>query len=173
MTIAISGKSGCGNSTVSGIVAESLGLRLINYTFRSLADDMGTTFEEVCRLAERDFSYDRRVDDRQVQEARAGNCVLGSRLAIWLVEEADLKVYLEASLKQRARRIQKREGGSLEEVVETTERRDGRDRRRYQKLYGFDIDDYEFADLIVDTTDLNQYQVSEVILQRVRSTAYS
>jgi cytidylate kinase len=35
--IAISGKSGCGNSTVSRIVANRLGLRLVNYTVRALA----------------------------------------------------------------------------------------------------------------------------------------
>jgi len=39
--IAISGKSGCGNSTVSRIVATRLGLRVVNYTFKDLARDRG------------------------------------------------------------------------------------------------------------------------------------
>jgi cytidylate kinase len=34
LRIAISGKSGCGNTTVSRMVAEKLGLRFINFTFR-------------------------------------------------------------------------------------------------------------------------------------------
>ncbi|MDR0624827.1 MAG: cytidylate kinase, partial [Treponema sp.] len=37
LKIAVSGKSGCGNTTVSKIVADTLGLEFINFTFRSLA----------------------------------------------------------------------------------------------------------------------------------------
>ena len=35
--IAISGKSGCGNTTVSSLLAERLGVKLFNFTFRQLA----------------------------------------------------------------------------------------------------------------------------------------
>ena len=86
LRIAISGKSGCGNTTVSRLVAARLGLRVVNYTFKDLARDRGMTFEEVCRLAETDPQYDLTIDRMQVQLADQGGCVLGSRLAIWLAE---------------------------------------------------------------------------------------
>src|SRR6056297_4004390 len=98
LKIAISGKSGCGNSSVSRIVAEKLNLRLINYTFHDMADEKGIDFEEFCRMAEQDFSFDRELDRKQVEMAEEGDCVLGSRLAIWVLDKADLKVYLDASL---------------------------------------------------------------------------
>ena len=41
LRIAISGKSGCGNTTVSTMLAQRLGIKLINYTFRNLAKDIG------------------------------------------------------------------------------------------------------------------------------------
>ena len=50
--IAVSGKSGCGNSTVSRLLAEKLGLKLINYTFHDMAEEAGIPFEEFCRRAE-------------------------------------------------------------------------------------------------------------------------
>ena len=84
LRIAISGKSGCGNSTVSKLVAEKLGLRVINYTFKNLARDSGMTFEELAQKAEKDPQYDLKIDRMQVELAREGGCVLGSRLAIWL-----------------------------------------------------------------------------------------
>ena len=90
MKIAISGKSGCGNSTVSRIVADRLGLRLVNYTFRALAAERGISFDEVRRQAEEDSSLDVYLDKRQVELAREGDCVLGSRLAVWLLDDADL-----------------------------------------------------------------------------------
>ena len=163
-TIAISGKSGCGNSTVSKIVSERLGLTLINYTFKSIAHDQGITFEEVCRLAEQDDSYDRLVDERQIRLAANGECVLGSRLAIWLIEDADYKVYLNASLDIRSRRIFEREGGKIESVVRETEARDARDRDRYLRLYEIDIDHFEFAGLIIDADTASQYQIAEQII---------
>lgn len=162
--IAISGKSGCGNSSVSRLVAEKLNLRLINYTFKDMAAERGMGFEEFCSLAEQDLSYDIELDKKQVELARDGDCVLGSRLAIWVLEDADLKVYLNASPATRAARISRREGGTVEEQMEATLARDARDRARYLKLYGIDNDKYDFADLILETDRMNQYEAAEKIL---------
>ena len=167
LKIAISGKSGCGNSSVSQIVAQRLSLRLINYTFKSIAKERGIAFEEVCQLAENDTSFDFQVDKRQVEMANEGNCVLGSRLAIWLLEDAALKVYLEASAEKRARRIKKREGGDLDTVYREMIQRDDRDRLRYMKLYKIDIDKYQIADLVIDTENKNQYQIAEMIIRKI------
>jgi len=169
LKIAISGKSGCGNSSVSRLVAEKLDLRLINYTFHDMADEKGIEFEEFCTLAEQDFSYDRELDRTQVEMAEEGDCVLGSRLAIWLLEDAGLKVYLHASLETRAARIAQREGGSLEEKTKETHLRDVRDNARYKKIYGIDNDKYEFADLIVDADTQDQYEIADVIVKEVES----
>ena len=171
LKIAISGKSGCGNSTVSALVAERTGLVLINYTFKSIAAELGVAFAEVCRFAETDTSYDHRVDEKQIELANASPCVLGSRLAVWLLENADLKVYLEAEPATRAQRIQKREGGEYNEILEKTIERDRRDRARYLKLYKIDIDNYDFVDLIIDTELKTPEQIAEVIISRAREMA--
>jgi cytidylate kinase len=167
--IAISGKSGCGNTTVSRLTAENLGLRFINFTFRSLAKEKGLSLQEVLALAAQDDFWDREVDRRQVSLAReAGGCVLGSRLAIWMLPEADLKVYLRAGAMTRAGRIVKREGGNIEEVAAFTEERDRQDQERYRRIYQIDNDNYRFADLIIDTDDIDPPQIAELIINRVK-----
>ena len=118
-------------------------------------------------MAENDTSFDFQVDKRQVEMANEGNCVLGSRLAIWLLEDAALKVYLEASAEKRARRIKKREGGDLDTVYREMIQRDDRDRLRYMKLYKIDIDKYQIADLVIDTENKNQYQIAEMIIRKI------
>lgn len=162
--VAISGKSGCGNTTVSSLLAEALGVRLINFTFRQLAAERGMTLAEVIEAAKTDDSYDIAVDTRQVELARAEPCVLGSRLAVWLLKEADLTVYLKADDNVRARRIQNREGGSLEEIQEFTAMRDSEDARRYKKLYGIDSSDYAFCGLVIDTKDVPPEEIVQRIL---------
>ncbi len=168
LRIAISGKSGCGNTTVSRLVAEKLGLRVINYTFKNLARDSGMSFEELALKAETDPQYDHTIDRMQVDLARMGGCVLGSRLAIWLLKDSALTVYLQAGLDVRAARIARREGGDPAAVLSRTAARDKRDHARYQRLYGYDIDQYDFASLIVDTNNLNQDQVAEAIVKFAR-----
>jgi cytidylate kinase len=168
MKIAVSGKSGCGNTTVSKIVADTLGLRFINFTFRSLAQERNMDLEKVLALAAEDDSWDREVDSRQVALAReSGGCVLGSRLAVWMLEEADLKVYLRARPKTRAERIHKREGGSLELVAAFTAERDRQDHERYLRIYNIDNDRYGFADLIIDTDDLGPAEIAARIIAAV------
>ena len=152
MRIAISSKSGCGNTTVSTLLAQRLGFPLINFTFRQMAQERGVDFWTFCSMAEGDDDID---------------SVLGSRLAIWMLKDADLKVYLTASPARRAERIFKREGGSLEERLEQTERRDANDSARYRRIYGIDNCDTSPADLVIDTDDRTPDQIVEMIVQEV------
>jgi len=168
--IAVSGKSGCGNTTVSRILAETLGLRFINFTFRSLAAEQGISLEEVLRRAANDDWWDREVDRRQVAIAREdGGCVLGSRLAIWMLPEADLKVYLKASPETRAGRVHNREGGDIAAQAEFTAERDRQDHQRYLRIYGIDNDDHSQADLALDTDEMDPEQIAERIIRALEA----
>ena len=165
LMIAISGKSGCGNTTVSKMIAERLGLCFINFTFRSLAKERDLSLEEVLAFASADDSWDKEVDRRQVQLAReSAGCVLGSRLAIWMLPEADLKVFLTAKPEIRAARIAKREDDNLEEVAAFTAERDRQDNSRYMRIYDIDNDSYEFADLIISTDSLTPDKIAQTII---------
>jgi cytidylate kinase len=134
-----------------------------------LAEERGLSLREVLLLAAGDDSWDRELDRRQVTLAREdGGCVLGSRLAIWMLGEADLKVYLKARPLTRVRRILNREGGDPEAVAAFTEERDRQDRERYIRIYDIDNDDYHFADLIIDTDELTPDLIVARIIEEVR-----
>ena len=165
--IAISGKSGCGNTTVSGLLAKKLGIKLINYTLRQLAAEKGMTLAEVIEAAKNDDSYDKYVDSHQVELAQAEPSVLGSRLAIWVMEKADLKVYLYASDETRAQRVFNREGGDLQQIKDFTAMRDREDTGRYKAFYGIDNNNYDFVDLIIDTANYNPEQIVDLILNKL------
>ncbi|WP_288982719.1 (d)CMP kinase [uncultured Treponema sp.] len=164
LRVAISGKSGCGNTTVSTLLAQKLNVKLINFTFRQLAAEKNLTLAQVIENAKTDDSYDIAVDTRQVELAKKESCVLGSRLAIWMLKEADFKVYLIADDNVRAQRILNREGGSLEEIKSFTAMRDSEDSRRYKKLYNIDNSNFDFADLKIDTDLFTPEQIVEKIL---------
>ncbi|MCL2094187.1 MAG: (d)CMP kinase [Treponema sp.] len=165
LKIAVSGKSGCGNTTVSRMLAETLGLRFINFTFRTLAQERDLDLRDILTMAEKDDSWDKEVDSRQVQLAKQeGGCVLGSRLSIWMFPEADLKVYLSARPETRAKRIQVREGGALDEIAAFTASRDQKDHERYMKIYQIDNDDYSFADMVIETDTVGPKDITLKII---------
>jgi cytidylate kinase len=165
LRVAISGKSGCGNTTVSRLVAQRLGLRVVNYTFKNLARDRGMSFEEICILAETDPQYDLMIDRIQVKLAEEGECVLGSRLAIWLLRYTAFTVYLNAPLNVRAGRIARREDKEPAKALRETEARDKRDHDRYARLYGYDVNNFDFAALVVDADALSQDEVAREIVE--------
>lgn len=172
MRIAISSKSGCGNTTVTRMLSERLGYKMINFTFRQMAEEKSMEFWDFCRLAEKDDNIDRELDKRQVDMAMAeDNCVLGSRLAIWMLKDADLKVYLTASSETRANRIFKREGGSFEERYNETLKRDKNDSARYKRIYDIDNEKpEEVADLIIETDNKSPEEIVSIIEERVKSS---
>lgn len=169
MRIAISSKSGCGNTTVSTLLSEKLGFKLINFTFRQMAAEKGFDFWTFCSMAEKDDNIDRELDARQVEMAMAEeNCVLGSRLAIWMLTEADLKVYLTADSLTRAERVFRREGGSLEERIAQTRMRDENDSARYKRIYGIDNNDTSVADLVIKTDDKSPEEIVGIIISHLK-----
>ncbi len=171
MRIAISGKSGCGNTTVTTLLAETLGYTKINFTFRNLAAEKGFDFWDFCKMAESDFSYDKELDKRQVEMAMAEeNCVLGSRLAIWMLKEANVKVYLNASTKERAKRIFQREKGDFQTRLTQTKNRDDNDTNRYKTIYGIDNNDTSVADLVIDTEGKTPEQIVQIIIDYIKET---
>ena len=133
-----------------------------------VAKERGLTFEEVRAQAELSSDVDYLVDARQRENVRAGNCVLGSRLAIWLLEDADLKVFLTAPEAVRAQRIQEREGGDLQQILQATIKRDAMDHQRFLRLYGIDNNRYERADVVIDTQYYTADKIAENIVHRAR-----
>lgn len=170
MRIAISGKSGCGNTTVTTLLAETLEYAKINFTFRNLAAEKGFDFWDFCKMAETDDSYDKELDKRQVAMAMdEENCVLGSRLAIWMLKDANLKVYLQASAKERAMRVFKREAGDFQTRFTQTKSRDENDTKRYKRIYGIDNNDTKIADLVIDTEGKTPEAIVKIIIDYIES----
>ena len=167
MIIVISSKSGCGNSSVSKELAKKYNYAFINYTFRQYAQEHGLAFEQVHARAKQSSDIDRYIDERQIELAQKGDCVVGSRLSIWKIPNPDLRVYLTASLWIRAGRIAQREHISHLRSFFVTMIRDMRNHLRYKRYYHIDTNDYEFVDLIIDTSKNNIADVVDIICKKV------
>jgi CMP/dCMP kinase len=170
LRIAISSHSGCGNTTATNNVGKTLGLTVVNYTFRDLATDLGVPFEQIQAKSTETRFYDYLTDLNLIRFSLQPRVVVGSRLAGWLVN-ADLRVWLHAPLEARAKRIFQREPdkhATYESVLYRTLQRDEQNRRRYLQIYGIDINDRSDFDIIINTEKLTAEQVSSLIIAAAR-----
>jgi CMP/dCMP kinase len=170
LKIAISSHSGCGNTTATNNVGRTLGLEVVNYTFRDLAQDLDLPFEQIQRQAAKSRIYDFLTDLNLIRASLRPRVVVGSRLAGWLVD-ADLRVWLHASLEARAKRIFQREPdkhAGYESVLYRTLQRDEQNRKRYLEVYGIDINDRSDFDIDINTEKLTAEQVSSLIVAAAR-----
>ncbi|WP_434757012.1 AAA family ATPase [Borrelia puertoricensis] len=171
MRIAVSSKSGCGNTTISGMLAKHYGLKLINYTFHDIAREKNMSFDTFYEkeiIGRNDHYWDEYLDNKLLELSKEDNTVLASRLAIWLAKNADLKIYLYAKIEIRTERIINREGGMYSDILRSTFNRDSNDSKRYLSVYNIDIDNYlDIADFIVDTTDKSANKVFELIKDEI------
>lgn len=170
--ICICGMSGCGKSTLAKRIAEKYELKYVSGgdALKALAIEAGYKSAEkgwwetdegirFLRQRIRDVNFDKRVDQKLIELAKKGDVVLDSWTMPWLLGEG-FKVWLEASLDRRAKRLARRDGFSVKKALEFMSEKDQKTRSIYKNLYGFDLGkDFSPFSLILDTDELNADEV--------------
>ena len=164
MIVAISGLSGCGKNTVGEKTASMLGLKPIRMSFKDEAARRGIPLMELQAIAGSDGgALDRELDARISAEAARGDCVVTTWLGPWSVKNADLRVWLNATLEERARRVAGRDGMKPSEAKKHVRARDRDNVVRYKKYYGIDIRDHSMFDLEINTNRFGPDQSAVMI----------
>ncbi len=170
MKITISGLPGSGTTTVAKLVADKLKLKLISAgeIFRQIAAKKGMTLEEFSRYAEENPEIDMLIDKTQKEMAeKERDAVVEGRLSGWMIKDADLRVWLFADAEIRYQRIAKREGKDLSTVKRETKEREEIEKRRYQKFYNINLDDWSIYDLIINSGKFSAEKIAEIIVKAV------
>lgn len=177
MIITISGSLGSGKSTVAKLLAKKLGYK--HYSMgdfqRELAKERGISLLELSKLEEKDKSLDKIVDQKQKDLGKKeDNFVIDSRLGFYFIPHS-VKLFLEIDEKEAAKRIfnhlrpGEKENATLEETEENIKIRKKSEIKRYQEYYNLDLHDKSNYDLVIDTTNISAEQVSEEVLNYLKS----
>jgi len=181
MIISLSGAMGSGKSTIAQMLSDKLawpryyigGLR------REAAKKKGMTLAEYNKLGETDPTTDKEVDEYQRKLGRKeDNFVIEGRTSWYLIPHS-LKIYLDVSPEEGARRIfgslqKKNERNedhgldSLETVMESNKKRLASDNTRYQKYYNIDVYSPKNYDFYLDTTNLTPEEVFQSVYTFVK-----
>jgi len=169
--ITISGPPGSGKTTVAKILSEKLKIKLISAgeVFRQLAFERGMSLEEFSKFAESNPEIDILVDRVQREMAeKEKDAIVEGRLSGWMIKDAELKVYIFADPEVRYSRIAKREDKDISTVRKETRLREEVEKRRYQKFYGIDVDDWRIYDLIINSSRMSPEKIAEIIITAIR-----
>jgi predicted cytidylate kinase len=175
MIITISGKAGSGKSTIAEELAKKLKHKhySIGDLMRQLAKEKNITLIELGKLAEKDPSIDRQLDQKQIELRNKGNFVIDGRLTAFFIPNSNLKVFLDCNDQVRAERILKdnrsdEKSKDINGIIKKIRQREHSERKRYKKLYNIDYYDKKLYNLVIDTTDLNIKKVVERIIKAIR-----
>ena len=155
MRITVSGLPGSGTTSLSRYLAERHGFTMISAgeVFRQLAKEHNLELAEFGELAKKDASFDKMIDARQREIARErDNIIIEGRLSGWMVDEADLRIWLYAPISCRISRIVFRDQVSDTKTAEDlTLEREKCEADRYRSYYSINIGDLSIYHLILNS----------------------
>jgi cytidylate kinase len=155
MKVTISGLPGSGTTSLTYHLANAHGFDVISAgeVFRQMAKERGMSLSEFGGFCESDPSVDRLIDERQREIALSRDQILvEGRLSGWVLPEADLRIWLKASLECRVRRILARDQfADFNAAMRATAEREASEALRYQQYYQIDICSLDPYHLVLDT----------------------
>ncbi|MBC64248.1 MAG: hypothetical protein CMB15_01230 [Euryarchaeota archaeon] len=173
--ITVSGPPGSGTSTLVERLAVENSWSSLNGgdIFRNEAKNRELTVGEFSDLCKSNLEVDKSLDDTLKNEISNpnGSEIIESRLSGWWAYQMEIdciRVWVNVSPEECARRIQNREGGTFENQLSISQQRQIDDKERYRILYDIDLDDMSPYTLIIDADDITADEVFLLVQSEIK-----
>ena len=171
VNVTVSGHPGSGTSTLVRGLMDRFGWTSLNGgdVFREEAKRRGMSLGDFGELCKNELDVDRSLDEllrQRMQGADAAN-IVESRLAGWWAHRLELpclRIWLDVSDEERARRVAEREGLAFEDALEANRARAAVDGERFMLLYDLVPEDPEPYTHVLNATTLNASQILDHVV---------
>ena len=169
--VTVSGHPGSGTSTLVHGLMDRFGWSSLNGgdVFRSEAKRRGMSLADFGELCQNELDVDRSLDELLKQRMQGDEAadIVESRLAGWWAYRLELpclRIWLDVTDEERARRVASREGLSQAEALMANQQRAVVDGERFRVLYDLAPEDPVPYTHIIDATSLNASQILEHVV---------
>ena len=142
--------------------------------FRQEAQRRKMTLADFGQLCKENLNVDRELDallkNEMLRKDVDAPSIIESRLAGWWAHQLELnvpRIWLDVDELERANRVQAREGGDIETIIEESRKRAEVDAQRFLELYQLLPEQEEPYTHRIDATSLNPQEVLALVLNIV------
>lgn len=174
MIITISGDAGSGKSTIGKMLASKLGYErfYIGQIRRDEAKKRGMTLAEYNLYGETHPETDIGVDEYQKKLGEEKDDFIIEGRTSWFLIPNSIKLYFKVDPLEGAKRIfeelqsdnnrnEEKHVRTVEDIIESNQKRADSDKLRYEKYYKKDCTNENNFDFVIDTTNLSPEEVFE------------
>lgn len=173
--IVISGKPGCGSSTVAKLLAKKLKLKHFSvgdynksHSKAKKETDKSIEVWKTNTGSSKKFHLD--SDKLAAKTARKGNVVIDGKIGVKMLKGYyDFSVWLKAGKGIRAKRYAKRDNSTFGWALKKLNEKERLERSNWKQIYGFDYFSQEKeADVVVNTVNKTPEHIVDLIISKVR-----
>ena len=170
MIITVTGPPGSGATTLAKNLSLNLGLKYVSggAVLKKIAAQRGVTEEEIKKLALTDPTIDYEIEKVQKKAASENNVVIDAKLAAWKLQKVDLRIYVHAPKRIRAKRIAQAKKMPLAMALEKIEASEEINAKRFLAWYGINIEDVSIYDLVINTNKWKPEGVLEIVSKAIK-----
>lgn len=159
MKICISGLTASGKSTLAEELSKALGIKHVHKSYKDYVDNYS-------KLADFTDSADKKFAnsfDAEIKKLADGNCVVSTWLSPWVIDDATLRIWLDASKPVRAERRAAQHKDGSQNSTATIERIDEAAINQAKRIYNIDIFDHRIFDIEVNTEKMSIMECASAI----------
>src|SRR3989338_3238004 len=175
VVIAVTGMPGAGSSTISKMLAKKLKIKYFSpgeyfkkHSKKKTETDQALSYWKTEEGSSKKFhNY---IENLQIKIAKKGNIVICGKLSIFALRNIpSIKIWLECSLEERAKRTSERDKINVEEAIKKITEREKMEDVEWEKIYSINRrNQQKWANLVVDTRKMTKEQTVEFILKKIK-----
>ncbi|MEM0150129.1 MAG: cytidylate kinase family protein [Candidatus Micrarchaeaceae archaeon] len=153
MKICIGGFASSGKTTFGEALARELNVRHIHSTYKGMVNNDDRSIIKLLDglTAKHDKKTAKSFDSEVVKESDKGDCVISTWLGAWIVKDATVRVWLDATQEERAKRRAHINNMKKMEALEFIKAYDAANIKYFKDVYKIDVTDHSIFDIALNT----------------------